>query len=180
MKQLGFTHESQHNESKEWYTPPYIFEALGLRFDTDPASPGKEFVPWIPVARHITRQENGLITPWTGRVWLNPPYGQDTPKWVRLFADYPDGIMIVFARTDTRWFHDYATKCDAMLFIRSRVKFIRADGKRGQGAGAGSMLLANGRECVQAICASGLGFPVMRSASFSIPYSMPAVHLTSV
>ena len=36
----GFTHESTYNESKEWYTPRRIFDALGLEFDLDPCSPG--------------------------------------------------------------------------------------------------------------------------------------------
>ncbi len=44
----GFTHESTYNESKEWYTPRYIFEDIGIEFDMDVASPGKDIVPWIP------------------------------------------------------------------------------------------------------------------------------------
>ncbi|GAG14903.1 unnamed protein product, partial [marine sediment metagenome] len=137
MKQLGFTHESTHNESKEWYTPPEIFKALNLDFDLDVASPGAEFVPWIPATNHLTILDNGLATPWSGRVWLNPPYGSDTPEWIARFCKYDgEGIMLVFARTDTRWFHQYAVKCDAFLFIRGRVKFIRGDGYCGAGCGA--------------------------------------------
>ncbi len=79
MIKKGFTHESTYNESKEWYTPKYIFDALGLEFDLDPASPGVDIVPWIPARYHLTCLDNGLITPWKGKVWLNPPYGMDTP-----------------------------------------------------------------------------------------------------
>jgi hypothetical protein len=34
-------------ESDEWYTPKYIFDALGLRFDLDVAAPvgGPRYVP---------------------------------------------------------------------------------------------------------------------------------------
>lgn len=42
LQRKGFTHESAYNESKEWYTPPEIFNALGIKFDVDPASPGKK------------------------------------------------------------------------------------------------------------------------------------------
>jgi hypothetical protein len=44
----GFTHESTKNESKEWYTPPIIFERLGLKFDIDVCYPFDKEIPWIP------------------------------------------------------------------------------------------------------------------------------------
>lgn len=158
-KQLGFTHESALNRSKEWYTPPVIFEALGLDFDMDVASPGAEDVPWIPAKQHLTILDNGLIAAWRGRVWLNPPYGSETPHWIAKFCNYGnEGIMLVFARTDTRWFHEYATKCDAFLFIRGRVKFIRGDGYVGSGCGAASLLIAKGYRCVEALQNSNLGY----------------------
>ena len=49
----GFSHESPVNESMEWYTPPEVFDALGVHFDLDPCSPGagKSFVP---ADRHLT------------------------------------------------------------------------------------------------------------------------------
>jgi len=40
QKRIGFTHESARNESVDWYTPPELFDALGLTFDLDPCSPG--------------------------------------------------------------------------------------------------------------------------------------------
>ncbi len=151
MKRIGFTHESTHNESKEWYTPPEIFRALDMRFDLDPASPGATVVPWVPAERHLTVVENGLQTEWRGSVWLNPPYGMDTEIWSSRFARHRNGIMLVFARTDTVWFHKYAVTADAMLFIRGRVKFVRADGFCGGGCGAASMMWAFGEQNVSAL-----------------------------
>lgn len=154
----GFTHESSHNESKEWYTPPKIFEALDLTFDMDVASPGRQTVPWIPARRHITKQEDGLITPWVGAVWVNPPYGSDTQHWVKKFVEHQHGCMLVFARTDTSWFHNYGVQVSALVFIKGRVQFIRSDGFVGGGCGAASMLLAFGSDCVKALKQSNLGF----------------------
>ena len=114
---LGFTHESSVNETKEWYTPKYIFDALGLKFDMDVSSPGKEVVPWIPAERHITIKENGLLVPWEGSVWLNPPYGEETPRWLRKFIKHGHGVALVFARTDTAWFHNLAIRADALCFV---------------------------------------------------------------
>jgi len=66
--------------------------------------------------------------------------------------DHRNGIALVFARTDCKWFHDYCTKADAILFIKSRVKFIDGLGVTSKsGAGSGSMLIAWGSDNVEAL-----------------------------
>ncbi len=155
----GFAHESTHNETAEWYTPPEIFEALGLTFDLDVASPGADIVPWIPAKKHLTIIEDGLSCAWDGLAWLNPPYGQQTPEWVTRFSKHTGGgVLLVFARPDTAWFQRNAPTWDAMLFIKGRVQFIRHDGHRGKGCGAASMLIARGDVATEALAKSALGF----------------------
>lgn len=162
----GFTHESTYNESKEWYTPRCIFDALGLEFDLDPCSPGKEIVPWIPAQRHLTYLDDGLNAHWEGRIWMNPPYGMDTPNWLKHLSMVGNGIALVFARPDTQWFHDYIPKADAICFVKGRVHFIPADKadeysqniyKPKVGCGAASMLVAFGKSNAEALSRSGLG-----------------------
>lgn len=162
----GFTHESTYNETKEWYTPRYIFEAIGLEFDLDPCSPGKDVVPWVPARRHLTYLDNGLTAHWGGRVWVNPPYGSDTPEWFKHLSKHGNGIALVFARTDTKWFHDCIPNADAICFIKGRVSFVRSDEsglyaknliKPKGGCGAASMLVAFGKDNAQALYNSGLG-----------------------
>lgn len=171
----GFTHESTYNESKEWYTPRFIFDALGIEFDLDPCSPGKDIAPWIPAKKHLTIYENGLITPWNGVVFMNPPYGMDTPKWFRRLALHGNGIGLVFARTDTKWFHEYMPLASALCFIKGRVQFIRADeansyatGKYNPkgGCGAASILVAFGDLAEMALrnCGLGIVFTPVRDA----------------
>jgi len=185
MPVKGFTHESTYNESKEWYTPRGIFDALGLEFDLDPCSPGAEIVPWIPAKRHLTYLDNGLIAHWEGRVFMNPPYGMDTPEWFKHFvlayeAGCCDGIALVFARTDTRWFHNYIRSADAICFVQGRISFVRAKDEEKDidypalyaqgkyepkgGCGAASMLVAFGEECAEKLFKSrlGLALPVSK------------------
>jgi hypothetical protein len=153
----GFAHESTVNESVEWYTPPSIFEKLGIRFDLDPCSPGagKSFVP---ADNHYTIVDDGLASPWFGTVWVNPPYGKHTPVWMEKLAEHGDGIALVFARTDVAWFHEFGTKADVVCFVRSRVKFFQGDMETQPGTpGAGSMLLAYGPKAAAALRQSGLG-----------------------
>ena len=78
MKKNGFTHDNVDNLSVDWYTPPHIFDGLGI-FDLDPASPVGG-VAWIPALQYYTLEDDGLTSDWFGRVWLNPPYGKQTPQ----------------------------------------------------------------------------------------------------
>lgn len=56
----GFGYEiPQQGNSVEWYTPPEIFDALGLRFDLDPAAPPGG-VPWVPATRHLSKDGLGV------------------------------------------------------------------------------------------------------------------------
>src|SRR4051812_7340494 len=96
-------------ETNEWYTPPEIFHALGCEFDIDAAAPVGG-VPWIPAARSFSYHDDGLAQKWTGRVWLNPPYGPHAASWLGRLADHGDGIALVFARTDVAWFQSIAPR----------------------------------------------------------------------
>lgn len=157
----GFTHESAYNESVEWYTPPEVFSALGLTFDLDPCSPGpgKSFVP---VRKHYTVADNGLSQPWVGTVWVNPPYGSHTPKWMLKLASHGDGIGLIFARTDVRWFQEVAPQASAICFVAGRIPFYQGDiTKPPPGTpGAGSMLMAFGDVAADAVRRSNLGATV--------------------
>lgn len=140
----------------EWYTPPEIFESLGIGFDLDPAAPPGG-VPWVPASRHFSKSDDGLSRPWSGRVWLNPPYGRQTARWLDRLTQHGDGLALVFARTDTRWFHEYVPRSTVVCYLAGRLRFIRADGVRGDSAGAPSMLIACGLPCAIALAESGLG-----------------------
>lgn len=144
VKKAGFAHDDKDNITTTWLTPKWIFDELGLEFDLDPCSP-EGGVPWIPAAKFYTEKHDGLIQPWEGRVWLNPPYGKHTGEWLKKMHYHRNGIALVFARTDCKWFHNYIAKSDGILFLKGRIKFVDALGKTGgSGAGAGSMLAAWG------------------------------------
>lgn len=148
---LGFTHENPTNKSVEWYTPPSIFEMLGLTFDLDPCHP-ESVLPWIPVRKTYNALDNGLKQDWKGLVWCNPPYGKFTAEWLKRMHEHRDGIALVFARTDCKWYHDYVAKADAVLFLKGRIRFVDGLGATGNsGAGCGSMLVAWGKPALDAL-----------------------------
>lgn len=138
----------------EWLTPPGILEALGP-FDLDPCAPVVR--PWPMADRHFTVEENGLLQPWEGRVWLNPPYGKETWKWLNKMALHGDGIALIFARTETEGFFRFVWGfADALLFIRGRLRFHHVNGERSNNAGAPSVLAAYGKESTAVLEHSGL------------------------
>lgn len=156
----GFRHEPPVGASTEWYTPPEVFEALGITFDLDPAAPAGG-LPWVPTARWLSRAEDGLSQPWRGRVWLNPPYGRELHRWLGRLAEHGDGLALVFARTDTAWYQRIVRQATAVCFIAGRLSFVRADGERVGRAGAPSVLVAFGLPCALAIGEAQLGQTVI-------------------
>lgn len=150
---IGFAHDRTTGK-EDWLTPPEIVRALGP-FDLDPCSPLVR--PWDTAAKHYTREDNGLMQPWEGRVWLNPPYGNDTVKWMRRLANHGNGIALIFARTETKvffpWVWDHAT---GLLWLYGRISFYTKEGRRGGTAGAPSVLIAYGQENATRLQTCGL------------------------
>ncbi len=105
----------QERESDERYTPRWVFEGLGLTFDTDPASPvaGGDCVP---AAVKLTRLENGLAQPWSGLVWLNPPFSQST-AWADRFRQHGRGVFLGPV-ANGRWWCDLVRVADVVWHCR--------------------------------------------------------------
>ena len=134
----------------EWLTPPYIVEALGS-FDLDPCSPIN--APWKLAPKVFTKEDDGLTQDWgSSRVWLNPPYGKETFKWLKRLADHGKGIALIFARTETIGFHkEVWDKADSIFFFKGRLRFYKVDGNRGDTANAPSCLISYSPEDTHAI-----------------------------
>ena len=75
----------------------------------------------------------------------------------------------MFARTDTRWFHDYAIKADILCFVKGRLAFYKGNEQAKQGS-TGSLLIGGGLKAINAIENANLGYNV-RNVS-SVNYSI--------
>lgn len=137
-----------------WLTPPAIIKALG-EFDLDPCASLDR--PWNTARQHYTIEDDGLKQDWVGRVWCNPPYGKAMNPFLEKMVSHGNGIVLIFARTETKAFFDYVwDKADAILFIKGRLKFHTPDGLQGGTAGSPSVLIAYGAENVKALENSGI------------------------
>ena len=111
------------SRSIEWTTPDGLFRELDAEFDftLDPASTHEN----ARCVKHFTIEENGLAQSWDGeRVFCNPPYGRQIGKWVKKAAESKAlSVLLIPARTDTSYFHDYILGKAEVRFIRGRLRF---------------------------------------------------------
>lgn len=114
-----------------WETPKHFFEKLNriYRFDIDVCAVPQN----AKCAKFYTPEEDGLKQEWKGHCWCNPPYGRDVGKWVKKARDSAENgatvVMLLPARTDTAWFHDYIMHGGvptSICFVRDRIKFGNA------------------------------------------------------
>ncbi len=142
----------------DWYTPPAILDLLPP-FDLDPCVPLCGPSPWQRVGSTYDFDDDGLSQAWSGHVWLNPPYSDPGP-WMERLADHGDGIALIFARTETGWWHDHVwSKANLLLFVRRRLSFVEptaTEDRKGHNAPAPSVLVAYGRWAVDGLRSSGI------------------------
>ena len=114
--------------SVEWGTPKAFFDELDkeFHFNLDPCATEQNH----KCDKYFTKEDDGLTQNWGGsRVFCNPPYGRSlTEKWVKKCYEEslkPNTlvVMLIPARTDTRWFHDYIYHKAELRFIRGRLRF---------------------------------------------------------
>jgi ParB family chromosome partitioning protein len=133
-------HVSQNSGNNEWYTPPRFIE--GARrvmgsIDTDPAT-SEIANKAVCASTWFTEADDGRKQAWRGNVWMNPPYAQP------LIADFCEALaakvesgevsqacVLVNNGTETAWFQRLMSVSSAVLFPRSRVRFIDQNGVPG-------------------------------------------------
>ncbi|MFY2788493.1 DNA N-6-adenine-methyltransferase [Rhodococcus sp. MALMAid1271] len=147
------SHHSANAGTTTWLTPPHVIKSLG-KFDLDPCgAPG-----WATANRHIILPEDGLTAEWSGRVWLNPPYGTAVWTWLSKLAEHGEGTALIFARTETAGFVEQVwQKASGIRFLHGRLNFHYPDGKRAAAnAGAPSCLVSYGRSDAAILADCGL------------------------
>jgi site-specific DNA-methyltransferase (adenine-specific) len=121
----------------EWGTPRDLFIELDeeFSFDLDPASSHSN----AKCERHYTVEEDGLAQPWDGSVFVNPPYGAVIAQWIDKAIQESHRctriVMLLPARTDTRWFHRLLDIGAEVRFVRGRLKFESEGGGGDGGSG---------------------------------------------
>lgn len=115
------------SDRDDWETPRDFYDRLNKEFGftLDPAATEENH----KCEKYFTRAEDGLTKSWRGEtVFCNPPYGRRMARWVEKgYQESRDKettvVMLLPARTDTRWFHDWIYGKAEIRFIKGRLKF---------------------------------------------------------
>jgi ParB family chromosome partitioning protein len=127
-------------QTVDWLTPRYLLDALG-KFDLDPCAALDQ--PSKTATRQYTILDDGLTQVWRGRVWLNPPYGEQTERWLAKMAQHGNGIALVYARTETKMFFDHVwDRANGIFFLKGRLSFGKVDRITDGAATAPSILIS--------------------------------------
>jgi len=116
------------SKTGEWATPQEFFDKLNWRFgefDLDPCADPSN----TKCANFFTEAEDGLSKCWEGFTsFINPPYGRGMDRWIQ--KAYQESrkedtrvVMLIPARTDTKYWHQYVMKADEVYFVKGRLKF---------------------------------------------------------
>ncbi len=167
------------NKTDDWMTPPELVQSLG-RFDLDPCACRFQSRP-LADQQYLLPEQNGLLLPWVGRVWCNPPFSELNP-WIRRFLAHGNGILICPARTETLWFWEAWKHADGILFMKGRTRWIPADGLTKFGSFFQSdALIACGLDNVEALRKSGLaGTLVTQRELFPLTRDSPRAMMATV
>lgn len=149
MSDWKVAHHPTEEGTDDWRTPREFFENLHAEFNfviDAAAAPHNAMLP-----RYWTASDNALTKDWAaecksgGAIWCNPPYGRNIGAWItKGWVESQRGatvVLLVFARTDTIWWHAWAEKATETRFVKGRLRFERPDGTQGDPAPAPSVVL---------------------------------------
>jgi len=115
------------SKTDQWATPQDFFDELNqeFKFTLDVAADQSNH----KCDHYFNKEMNGLAQSWqtAGGAFCNPPYGREIGQWVKkAYEESRSGqlvVMLLPARTDTKWFHDYILGKAEVRFVRGRLKF---------------------------------------------------------
>jgi hypothetical protein len=177
-------HVSHNSGNNDWFTPSAIVEiartVLG-EIDLDPASCA-EANRVVQAKVFYTAETDGLLQPWMGRIWMNPPYAQPliTKFCEKLIEGHCNGVVtesitLVNNATETKWFQILTEGCVGICFPKSRVRFTRPNG----GTGAplqGQALIYRGQNVARFIHNfTALGLVVLSQANWHVAEQLEEV-----
>jgi site-specific DNA-methyltransferase (adenine-specific) len=113
------------SERGDWATPQAFFDLVDTEFGFTLDSAAEPHN--AKCARYYTEADSGLLNDWTGVVWCNPPYGRGIADWIRKGYESAQAgatvVMLIPARTDTAYWHDYVMRAAEVRLLRGRLVF---------------------------------------------------------
>jgi phage N-6-adenine-methyltransferase len=116
----------------DYETPKEFYQELNdeFHFDLDPCTTTNN----LNCRYYFTEEEDGLKQDWKQRTaFVNPPYGDQLKKWAKkCYEEWGKGstiVLLIPARTQTNWFHNYIYGKAEIRFIKTGIQFVNTKGK---------------------------------------------------
>lgn len=125
---MSIQHLKIINKNDEWETPPSLLYSAMAKYKVTPKLDVCATVSNAKFQRFFTKEQNGLSQDWDVDFFMNPPYSEITSwmakAWQEVNKHSVTGLLLTFAKTDTKWWHQYVeAKCE-VHFIKGRVRFF--------------------------------------------------------
>ena len=130
------------------YTPKWIFDEIGLTFDLDVCASNNQNIV-VPADKSYTLEDDGLVSPWHGRVWMNPPFSKPKP-WAEKWLSHANGIALLPLSGNSGWWRDLWHSEASVVMVKPNTGFMNPEGKE-QKIMYGISIWAIGEENVHAI-----------------------------
>jgi len=136
------------SERQDWGTPRAFLEWLETWKSWKPDLDAAASLRNTKAPQFYTKEDDSLTKEWFGKVWLNPPFGSELPKFMKKCAEEikreeVDSIVVLIpARTDTKWFHEIVMPNAYLIYlIKGRFNFRVDNAVEGANAPFPSMLV---------------------------------------
>ncbi len=131
-------HVAHNNGNNEWYTPQAYIESARRIMDTIDTDPASSDIAnkIVKASTFYTSKDDGRTKSWSGNIWLNPPYAQPLiSEFCQLLLkkywdkELSQACVLINNATETVFYQDMLASCNAVCFIKGRVKFVDESGK---------------------------------------------------
>lgn len=126
-------HLSQISVRDEYGTPWDILNTAKQRYKIFPQLDVCTNLANKKCDAYYTIDDNSLTKKWNMDFFMNPPYSQVEDFMRHAFFQHKinnvNGLILVYSKTDTDWWHSYVEEKAEVHFIHHRLRFLNENGK---------------------------------------------------
>ena len=122
------THQIHVEKNDSWETPQELFEQACVKYNVNPTLDVCATAQNAKFPKYYTINHNALSQEWNESFFMNPPYSEIDTWMAKAYEQHKkynvDGIILVFAKTGTQWWHRYVEGKADVHFIQGRIRFL--------------------------------------------------------
>ena len=127
MESKAVKHLAIINKNDEYGTPPLLFlEACGKYNCTPKVDYFASDVNHV-CDKYYTKSDDAFSKSWTENGFINSPYSMIGKVMQKAYEEHMANnielMILAYAKTDTRWWHEYVMEAHEIRFLKGRLRF---------------------------------------------------------